>query len=391
MNTDKKVVFATPFFNYGGFEKSLLRIATYLKEEGFSVSLILTWQDNTDFILKKEVEKCFDNVIYLDKPNRFFKNLHALRLLYYLRDIQSVISIYDPFCAAVSGMFRNKRFIALVRNDHPLSYQRSISQIKWFDFISGNSTRILDQFKSRVEENYHYKLRYLPNGVKHFVENVNYDDKLTLNFLFVGRLVNESKNIFILPQISFLLKQSGVKHKISVIGDGIDKEILQENCVSSGVRDNFQFLGYKSNSEVLELMRASKFLLFTSNYEGLPNVLLESMSQGLIPISVRLPGITDTIIDDKRNGFLVDNNPESFVKTIKEVEKLSSLELKTLSQNCVLKIKNEFSQKAEKSIVLEMVTSPITKKIFLKKFPSQSLVNSMFYRCCKFIFGLKTY
>lgn len=53
------------------------------------------------------------------------------------------------------------------------------------------------------------------------------------------------------------------------------------------------------------LLRASDVFVLPSYAEGMPNVLLEAMSNGLPCLATRIPGIQD-LIDNEREGLLVD-------------------------------------------------------------------------------------
>ncbi|MBN2396319.1 MAG: glycosyltransferase family 4 protein, partial [Candidatus Atribacteria bacterium] len=67
--------------------------------------------------------------------------------------------------------------------------------------------------------------------------------------------------------------------------------------------------GTKNNID--EYMKISDFFVFLSRQEGLPNVLLESMSTGLPVITLNRAGVTGYIIRNKIDGIIVDEeNPE---------------------------------------------------------------------------------
>jgi hypothetical protein len=51
-------------------------------------------------------------------------------------------------------------------------------------------------------------------------------------------------------------------------------------------------------------MNRHDVFLFPSKYEGYPIALIEAMAGGCIPVASRLPGITDSIIQDGVNGLL---------------------------------------------------------------------------------------
>lgn len=70
-----------------------------------------------------------------------------------------------------------------------------------------------------------------------------------------------------------------------------------------------QLTGTKNNID--EYMKISDFFVFLSRQEGLPNVLLESMSTGLPVITLNRAGVTGYIIRNKIDGIIVDEeNPE---------------------------------------------------------------------------------
>jgi glycosyltransferase involved in cell wall biosynthesis len=52
-------------------------------------------------------------------------------------------------------------------------------------------------------------------------------------------------------------------------------------------------------------LRASDALLFASRQEGSPSVVREALACGLPVVALELPGITDELLEDGRNGFVV--------------------------------------------------------------------------------------
>jgi glycosyltransferase involved in cell wall biosynthesis len=58
-------------------------------------------------------------------------------------------------------------------------------------------------------------------------------------------------------------------------------------------------------------------LLLQSNYEEFPIVLLETQAIGCVPITSKIPGITDVAIEDEFSGRLaVTGNAQSFADQI---------------------------------------------------------------------------
>jgi glycosyltransferase involved in cell wall biosynthesis len=64
-----------------------------------------------------------------------------------------------------------------------------------------------------------------------------------------------------------------------------------------------RFVGHRDRPE--DWLRASDAFAFASRQEGSPSVVREALACGLPSVVLELPGITEELIDDGRNGFLV--------------------------------------------------------------------------------------
>jgi glycosyltransferase involved in cell wall biosynthesis len=79
-------------------------------------------------------------------------------------------------------------------------------------------------------------------------------------------------------------------------------ERMQADARHAGVDDWLVFTG--AVHDVPAYLRAADVFVLPSRREGLPVALLEAMACGLPCVASRLPGSTDTIIDDGVNGVL---------------------------------------------------------------------------------------
>lgn len=70
-----------------------------------------------------------------------------------------------------------------------------------------------------------------------------------------------------------------------------------------GVLDRVRFLGEVSGIE--RLYRAADVLAMPSTREAFGMVLVEAMASGLLVVATRIPGVTDTIVDEGVTGLLV--------------------------------------------------------------------------------------
>ena len=125
--------------------------------------------------------------------------------------------------------------------------------------------------------------------------------------LLVGRLV-EQKNFELAIRAFLLLKRRlDVPLRLTLVGEGTQKQMLSELANSLGVADEIEFEGYRRN--VGDYYRASNVLLLTSLYEGFPNVLIEALHHGLPVVSVNCKSGPSDIIVDERLGRLTNYDP----------------------------------------------------------------------------------
>jgi glycosyltransferase involved in cell wall biosynthesis len=80
-------------------------------------------------------------------------------------------------------------------------------------------------------------------------------------------------------------------------------ERMRHDAEQAGLADRLVFAGAIHHVE--DYFRAADLFVLPSRREGLPVALMEAMACGLPSVASRLPGSTETIIDDGANGLLV--------------------------------------------------------------------------------------
>jgi glycosyltransferase involved in cell wall biosynthesis len=147
------------------------------------------------------------------------------------------------------------------------------------------------------------KMTVLPNAVvaKRFPEVERAPGTKTI--IYLGRL-QESKGLSEIVEACRLLTEQGFKFKFTCFGTGPDeKEFIRR--MTSALGDNFYYGGVIAGTEKVQALNAADIFLMPSRFEGLPLALLEAMAAGCVPI-VSNKGSIPTVIEDGRNGFLVD-------------------------------------------------------------------------------------
>ena len=119
-------------------------------------------------------------------------------------------------------------------------------------------------------------LDYIPNGII----------KRKKQIISVGRLV-KSKNYQLLIDSFKIFSKKCAGYKLLIYGEGDQKQLLIDHCKKESLLDSVVFMG-NSSSWQADSFDSSLFVL-TSNFEGMPNSLLEALSIGMPCISTDCP------------------------------------------------------------------------------------------------------
>lgn len=87
-------------------------------------------------------------------------------------------------------------------------------------------------------------------------------------------------------------------------------------AITNSQPDNCHFIGNLPNAGMY--CRFADLFLLTSNYEGLPMVIIEAMSQGLPIVSSDVGGVYE-IVKNGINGYVIPNDANEFVKKITSI------------------------------------------------------------------------
>lgn len=107
----------------------------------------------------------------------------------------------------------------------------------------------------------------------------------TRDFIAVGSLISLKRFEWVL-QVIRDLRQEGIFARAVILGQGPEKNRLQELAQGYGIEKQVEFPGEISQNEVIEEMMKSKILLHPSTYEGFGNVLIEALYAGCHVVSL---------------------------------------------------------------------------------------------------------
>ena len=132
-----------------------------------------------------------------------------------------------------------------------------------------------------------------------------------LRVLSVCRLVEKKGVDLVIQGLSEMQSKHGIAWKLSVAGDGPEREALEKLANELECADNIEWLGFVDNHRIpLLLDTADVFALACrvdqrGDRDGIPVVLMEAMALGVPVVSGRLPAIEE-LVEHGRTGILVN-------------------------------------------------------------------------------------
>ena len=128
--------------------------------------------------------------------------------------------------------------------------------------------------------------------------------------------------------------------QVKMIGDEVNRRILEEQCQALGRPQMLHFSGFSSRiAGVMAEMDVLVYLLNPSHYGTAENALLEAMAMGVVPVVMGNPA-EKHIVSDQVNGLVV-NSPAEFAAAVRTLAADKSL-LQRLSANAQVSVRERF-------------------------------------------------
>jgi glycosyltransferase involved in cell wall biosynthesis len=140
----------------------------------------------------------------------------------------------------------------------------------------------------------------------------------------VGRLAKQKRPDVLLD--AFTLVRRRIPAHLWVCGDGPMREALQREIVFRGLDASVRLFGFCNNP--YPLMRQAAVFALTSDYEGLPNALIEAQGLGVPAVATRCDYGPDEVIQQGRTGYLVaPGNAQAVAEAVVKLLKNSARRL----------------------------------------------------------------
>lgn len=133
--------------------------------------------------------------------------------------------------------------------------------------------------------------------------------------LSVGRMVEQKKYLRFLDVLS-RLRDEGVAFSWHVLGEGGQRQALEEKCRALGLEDCVFFHGLTDNPYCY--MKNCDLFVLPSGWEGFPTVTVEAKVLGCPVLATDVAGVREQMIHGE-TGWIVENNAQAIHEGLRQL------------------------------------------------------------------------
>lgn len=317
----KRIMFYINTLHCGGAQRVLTNLANKFSESGYETIVVISYADLNEYELCSNVKR-YELEQKSKRGNIIARNVRRvlkLRQLIIKENPDVVVSFMaEPnFRAIISTAFLKIPLVISVRNDPNKEYNSKINKLlaknlfkkvpgcvfqtedakKWFPKSIQNKSRII---LNQVDEKFYNTERF----------------GLRRDIISVGRL-EKQKNHKLLINAFSMIESSFPNDKLRIYGNGSMLEELELYAKSLGLGDKVKFMGNVSN--IQNKINKAKLFVLSSDYEGMPNALMEAMTMGIPCISTDCPcGGARALLGENSNYLVRVNDAVGLAEKIRQ-------------------------------------------------------------------------
>ena len=310
----RKIVFHLNCLEQGGAERVVTNLANRFASEGYQVIIATEWYGENEFQIDPEVRRVHVGLREGDE-----KKNHIIQFLLRIKYLRQFIKTEKPdilipfarkalYRGLTAAYFIKMPILISVRTDPAGHYEERSDKLQipiLFPRADGcvfQTEGAREFFAPRLQDN----SRIILNPINDKYIGVPEPKERSKTVVQSGRLV-DFKNQPMLIRAFVKVHEKHPDYDLKIYGgDSYDgtKEILEDLIRQNGAQDYIHLMG-ASDSLEKDLADAALFA-FTSDWEGLPNALMEAMALGLPIVATDCPcGGPRTIMTHEVDGLLI--------------------------------------------------------------------------------------
>ena len=310
----KKIAFHLNCLEQGGAERVVTNLANQFATEGYEVLIATEWIGENEFKIDQKIKRV--HVGLRDSDEKKSRVMQFILRVRYLRrfmkeekpDIVIAFAQRANYRALMASYGTKCPVLISIRTD-PVGHYDALSDKIQIPLLFKRAAGCVFQTKGQQEffkKSLQKKSRIILNPINDKYLNIDPPKKRTKTVMHSGRLV-DFKNQPMLIQSFIKVHEKHPDYDLKIYGpDSFDgtKEILDKLIADHHAQNYIHLMGASDTLE--QDMIDGALFAFSSDWEGLPNALMEAMALGLPVVATDCPcGGPATIIKNEQNALLV--------------------------------------------------------------------------------------
>lgn len=303
-----KILFLNTNIGYGGASKMMVWVANKLAESNFDITFITYRSDERFQTLSTKIKYKHLSLEPIDgKGKNIFHTIKTLHNLIKREKFDLAVGFLTPsqlrLSLACIGL-RTKLLFSHRGDPYQkakcLSAKISDLAFKSADYYVFQTEKAKLYFSNKIRN----KAAIIANPINKIERTCLRESHVEKRIVCVGRLdINQKRQDLLIAAFN-LISEKFPEYILEFFGDGPDTENLK---IMASKNTKIFFRG-KTTDVAKSIQNAALFVL-SSDYEGIPNALLEAMALGMPCISTDCsPGGAAMLIKNNINGMLVERN-----------------------------------------------------------------------------------
>ena len=319
-----KSLFFIETLDGGGAEKVLRDLVNHMDQTQFDITVQSVWPCEEGKQLAPGVKYKTVYPVHNKLTDKLYRLEAATKLTYPLHikddyDVECAFLESGPTKIIAASTNKKAKKLAWVhcdlwqaKKDYAAFAAKTAPWYQSFDRVVCVSQNVKDSFDRIFQSAFQTEVVYNvvddENIRRSSEEAVPGLHKRRLTMLAVGRLCSE-KNYPRLLRSHEKLIQSGLEHDLWILGDGEQRQAIEQYITDHHLADSVRLFGFQANP--YPYMKAADLIVCSSNYEGFSTVITESVILGKAVVTTDCSGMRE-ILGDSEYGLITDNSDESF-------------------------------------------------------------------------------
>lgn len=341
----------------GGPDNTVYWITKALSKQGHKPIISTTdWGQPLPTPRDRWLETDYGRVVYTKSPLHYLPFTMMLRTLRNIRkvDVIHLSMIFYPasfMTAIINSAFYGKPMLWSSRGDlDPPMLARSNKRKQ---YVMALINRFVDKDKlwfhstcdaetSYIKANFgeDSKIIQIPNYME-LPERI--ETAKEKYFLYIGRIDPKKAVENLITALGDSKSFREGEYVLKVVGDYYNDygHGLVKQAEELGLGNKIRFLGHRDGREKEELLAAAYFTFMPSHTENFGIVVMEGLAQGTP--AVASTGTPWEILEERKAGYWVDNDPASLTRVIEHIYTLTPEEMEEMNANALKLAQEEFS------------------------------------------------